>query len=65
MYCISILTSLLLFAMMPPIFTVITLAVKWVVIGKMKEGDYPLWGTYYFRWWLVKTMQRSCYRPSF
>ena len=54
----AILTSLALFSLIPPIFTLITLATKWLVIGKFKEGDYPLWGTYYFRWWLVKTMQR-------
>jgi len=54
----SIITSLVLFSLMPPIFTIISLATKWLVIGKMKEGDYPLWGTYYFRWWFVKTMQR-------
>lgn len=54
----SIITSLLLFSMMPPLFTLISIATKWLVIGKMKEGDYPLWGTYYFRWWFVKTMQR-------
>ncbi len=54
----SILTSLVLFSLIPPIFTVITLVTKWLIIGKFKEGDYPLWGSYYFRWWLVKTMQR-------
>lgn len=54
----SIITSLVLFSMMPPIFTVLCVAAKWLVIGKMKEGDYPLWGLYYFRWWFVKTMQR-------
>jgi non-ribosomal peptide synthetase-like protein len=54
----SIATSLILFSLIPPIFTVICLATKWLVIGKMKEGDYPLWGLYYFRWWFVKTMQR-------
>ena len=54
----SIVTSLVLFSLMPPIFTIICLATKWLVIGKMKEGDYPLWGAYYFRWWFVKTMQR-------
>jgi non-ribosomal peptide synthetase-like protein len=54
----SIITSLVLFALMPPIFTVLCVATKWLVIGKMKEGDYPLWGLYYFRWWFVKTMQR-------
>jgi non-ribosomal peptide synthetase-like protein len=54
----AILTSLVLFSLIPPIFTLITWLTKWLVIGKFKEGDYPLWGTYYFRWWFVKTMQR-------
>ncbi|MCC8425583.1 Pls/PosA family non-ribosomal peptide synthetase [Mucilaginibacter sp. UR6-11] len=54
----SILTSLVLFSFIPPIFTVLSIGAKWLVIGKMKEGDYPLWGSYYFRWWFVKAMQR-------
>jgi len=54
----SIIASLALFAIMPPVFTILCISTKWLVIGKMKVGDYPLWGTYYFRWWLVKTMQR-------
>jgi non-ribosomal peptide synthetase-like protein len=54
----SIITSLVLFSLIPPIFTVICVATKWLVIGRFKAGDYPLWGSYYFRWWLVKTMQR-------
>ena len=54
----SIITSLALFSLMPPIFTVVTITSKWLIIGKMKAGDYPLWGSYYFRWWLVKTIQR-------
>ena len=24
------------------------------MIGRFKPGDYPLWGAYYFRWWLVR-----------
>ncbi|MES2427142.1 MAG: Pls/PosA family non-ribosomal peptide synthetase [Bacteroidota bacterium] len=54
----AIITSLVLFSFIPPIFTILSIAAKWLVIGKMKEGDYPLWGSYYFRWWFVKTMQR-------
>jgi len=54
----SIITSLVLFSFIPPIFTVISIGAKWLVIGKMKEGNYPLWGSYYFRWWFVKTIQR-------
>jgi len=54
----AILTALGMFCLLPPFFTALIIIVKWLVIGRMKAGDYPLWGTYYFRWWLVKTMQR-------
>lgn len=54
----AITTALCLFCFIPPLFAVFSVGVKWLVIGRMKEGDYPLWGTYYFRWWFVKTMQR-------
>ena len=33
---------------------VLVLAVKWLVIGRTKPGRYPLWGSYYFRVWLVQ-----------
>ncbi|HEY8960319.1 Pls/PosA family non-ribosomal peptide synthetase [Chitinophaga sp.] len=54
----AILTALIMFCLLPPLFSVLIISTKWIVIGKMKAGDYPLWGTYYFRWWLVKTTQR-------
>ena len=53
----AILTAIGMFCFIPPFFTVVSIASKWLIIGKMKEGDYPLWGEYYFRWWLVRTMQ--------
>ena len=27
---------------------------KWVVIGRFKEGLYPMWGPYHTRWWFVE-----------
>lgn len=54
----AIATALCMFCFIPPLLATFTTLLKWVVIGKMKEGDYPLWGSYYFRWWFVKTMQR-------
>jgi len=33
---------------------IIAVAAKWAIIGKTKPGRYPLWGVYYFRWWLVQ-----------
>ena len=54
----AILTALVMFCLLPPAFSLLIITTKWGVIGKMKAGDYPLWGVYYFRWWLVKTIQR-------
>ncbi len=49
--------AVLLFCIIPPLYSATAIATKWLLIGKMKEGDYPLWGSYYFRWWFVKKMQ--------
>lgn len=33
---------------------------KWVMIGRYKEGLYPMWGPYHTRWWLTqKVLQVS------
>jgi non-ribosomal peptide synthetase-like protein len=29
------------------------IAGKWLVAGRLKPGNYPLWGMTYFRWWLA------------
>ena len=38
--------------------TTIALAIgaKWLIIGRTRPGRYPLWGTYYFRWWVVQRL---------
>ncbi|KAF2992480.1 Dimodular nonribosomal peptide synthase [Methylocystis sp. MJC1] len=35
---------------------VISVAGKWLVIGRTKPGRYPLWGVYFFRWWLSQRL---------
>ncbi len=40
-----------------PSWLFISIAVKWLVIGRYKAGYYPVWGPYYFRWWLVTRFQ--------
>jgi non-ribosomal peptide synthetase-like protein len=42
-----------------PVMLVIPILVKWLVIGRYKPGAYPLWGSYYFRWWLVTTIEAA------
>ena len=32
----------------------VTIAAKWIIIGKYKEGVYPMWGWYHTRWWIVQ-----------
>ena len=50
-------TSLLGVYVIVQIFTVVlAIATKWLVIGRFKPGRYPIWGVYYFRWWLVQRM---------
>lgn len=46
------------FALMPLVFSSLSILGKWLIIGKLKEGDYPLWGAYYFRWWCVKSLEK-------
>jgi amino acid adenylation domain-containing protein len=41
----------------PPAGIVLSIALKWAVIGRYKPGDYPVWSFYYFRWWLVSRAQ--------
>jgi len=40
-----------------PVMLLFAIAAKWVIIGRYKPGVYPLWGTYYFRWWLANAIE--------
>ena len=42
------------FVALPPVLLLGSVAFKWVFLGRARAGDYPLWGSYYFRWWLVR-----------
>jgi non-ribosomal peptide synthetase-like protein len=32
---------------------------KWMIIGRLKPGNYPLWGWTYYRWWLMDRLIES------
>ncbi|MGE5475052.1 MAG: Pls/PosA family non-ribosomal peptide synthetase [Bacteroidales bacterium] len=34
----------------------VAIAGKWLVLGRAKPGRYPLWGVYYYRWWLAQRL---------
>ena len=51
-HTIPIVIAIGLLCLVTPLVIVISILIKKVFIGKFKEGDYPLWGNYYFKWWL-------------
>lgn len=42
-----------------PLMLLVPILLKWLVIGRYRPGSYPLWGTYFFRWWLVTTAEST------
>ncbi len=55
---IALATALLMYCLVPPLLSLFCVGVKWLVLGKAKEGSFPLWGAYYFRYWFVDTLLR-------
>lgn len=39
-----------------PLACLLVVVVKWLVIGRFRAGEYPLWGFYYVRFWVVKKL---------
>jgi len=37
----------------------IAIAGKWLIAGRLKAGEYPLWGLAYYRWWLADRLVES------
>ncbi|MCJ1397237.1 hypothetical protein MMC11_000429 [Xylographa trunciseda] len=33
---------------------ILAISIKWLVVGRYKEGMYPMWGPYHTRWWFVQ-----------
>jgi non-ribosomal peptide synthetase-like protein len=48
-----------------PSWLALSVAVKWLVIGRYKPGRYRVWGFYYFRWWLVTRFQSLSWSEVF
>ncbi|MCW2118731.1 Pls/PosA family non-ribosomal peptide synthetase [Flavobacterium sp. 7A] len=55
---ISFAISIILFCFISPLMIVISIFSKKILIGKFKAGEYPLWGQYYFRYWLNNSISK-------
>jgi non-ribosomal peptide synthetase-like protein len=40
-----------------PFMFLLSIVLKWVIIGRYRPGKYPLWGLYHFRLWLISRVQ--------
>ncbi|KAI9149614.1 putative NRPS-like protein biosynthetic cluster [Paramyrothecium foliicola] len=59
---VSILFARVCMRVVAPIVGILT---KWVVIGRYKEGLYPMWGVYHTRWWIVQKVVSICGKGVF
>lgn len=50
----SLITAFLTLSLVYPATLVAGVIIKWVVLGRVREGDHPLWGSYYLRWFFVQ-----------
>jgi non-ribosomal peptide synthetase-like protein len=46
-------------ALTVPALLLLTIALKWIVGGRFKEGRYPVWGTTFLRWWFVDRLMAT------
>lgn len=54
-----------LFLVMPLLSIGITVVAKWLLLGRVKPGEYPLWGWFYFRWWLVQGLLSNVFQSKY
>ena len=50
---LAIIVSVVVFLLATVLEFAVAAAGKWLILGRLKPGRYPLWGLTYFRWWLA------------
>ena len=50
-----------LFLAMPLATCALTIIAKWTLLGRVQPGQYPVWGWYYWRWWLVQRLEKNIF----
>ncbi|KAL9570946.1 hypothetical protein ACKAV7_005283 [Fusarium commune] len=59
---VSMLIARIIMGFVSPIVGIIC---KWLIIGRYREGLYPMWGMYHTRWWLVQKIVAICGKGFF
>jgi len=56
----SLTVMLMMYFAILPVLSLFAIGFKWAVLGKVKPGKYKLWGSYYFRFWIVDKVINIC-----
>ncbi|KAF5566745.1 coenzyme a synthetase [Fusarium phyllophilum] len=59
---VSMLIARIIMGFVSPIVGIIC---KWLIMGRYREGLYPMWGMYHTRWWLVQKIVAICGKGFF
>jgi non-ribosomal peptide synthetase-like protein len=52
----AVAAALLSLSVVYPALLVVGVAAKWLLLGRVKPGKYPLWGWFYLRWWAARAV---------
>ncbi|KAI1079737.1 hypothetical protein F5B20DRAFT_590238 [Whalleya microplaca] len=47
------------------VLPLVGITLKWLIIGRHKEGLYPMWGLYHTRWWMTQKILDICGKGFF
>ena len=53
---VSVIIGLAVRAAMVPVVLGLVVLLKWTVVGRFKEGRYPVWGGVFLRWWFFNRL---------
>ncbi|EHK15798.1 uncharacterized protein TRIVIDRAFT_164079 [Trichoderma virens Gv29-8] len=59
---VSVMFAKFIIRIVSPLFGI---AAKWLIIGRHREGLYPMWGAYHTRWWMVQKIVSICGKGFF
>ncbi|KAL7933582.1 hypothetical protein V8C35DRAFT_59088 [Trichoderma chlorosporum] len=59
---VSVIFAKFVVRIVSPLFGI---AAKWLIIGRHREGLYPMWGVYHTRWWMVQKIVSICGKGVF
>ena len=51
---IGIVAALISLVLVYPAMYALSIAAKWLLLGRIKPGRHSIWGFYYWRWWLTQ-----------